>query len=64
MNEKEENLPDEIGFSMAMNTEAIKNFSDMTKEEQKKVVAESKMMNNTTDMDQLIDRIASNNFQG
>ncbi len=57
-------MPEGLGFSMAMNEEAMVNFGKMTKEQRRKVITESKLAKSKDEMSQLVDRIASNSFQG
>ena len=63
MNNNEE-LPIGLGFTMTMNEKAMKNFAEMTEEQKKKVITESKLAASKDEMSQLVDRIASNSFQG
>lgn len=57
-------MPEGLGFSMAMNEKAMTNFGKMTEEQRRKVITESKLANTKDEMSQLVDRIASNSFQG
>lgn len=57
-------LPEGLGFSMAMNEDAMLNYAKMSDEQRKKLIAESKMAKSKEEMSQLVDRIASNSFQG
>lgn len=59
----EEPLPEGLGFSMAMNQKAIMKFSNMTKEERRNVITQSKLAKSKDEMSQLVDRIASDSFQ-
>lgn len=57
-------MPEGLGFSMAMNEDAMVNFGKMTKEQRQKVITESKLAKSKNEMSQLVDRIATNSFQG
>ena len=59
-----EELPIGLGFSMAMNEEAMKKFANMTEEQKRNVITQSKLAASKDDMSQLVDRIASDSFQG
>ena len=56
-------LPEGLGFSMAMNEEAMLNFARMSKDQRQKVITESKLAKSKDEMSQLVDRIATNSFQ-
>lgn len=57
-------MPEGLGFSMAMNEEAMLNFARMSKEQRRRVITESQLAKSKDEMSQLVDRIASNSFQG
>lgn len=57
-------MPEGLGFTMAMNEKAMTNFGKMTEEQRRKVINQSKLVNSKDEMSQLVDRIASNSFQG
>ncbi len=56
-------LPEGLGFTMAMNEKAMENFGKMSDEQRRKVITESRLMNTKDEMSQLVDRIASDSFQ-
>ena len=56
-------MPEGLGFAMAMNEEAMKNYANMTEEQRKRVLTESRLAKSRDEMSQLVDRIASNSFQ-
>lgn len=64
MENRKNELPEGLGFSMAMNEDAMLNYAKMSDEQRKKLIAESKMAKSKDEMSQLVDRIASNSFQG
>lgn len=64
LDEMDLEMPEELAFSMAMNGKAMSNFSNMTVEQRKKIIDESRTVAEKEEMTQLIDRIASNSFQG
>lgn len=57
-------MPEGLGFTMAMNERAMVNFARMTAEQRRKVITESRLAQSKDDMSQLVDRIAFNSFQG
>lgn len=57
-------LPVGLGFSMAMNEQAMINFGKMSEEQRQKVISQSKQAKSKEEMSQLVDQIASNRFQG
>ncbi len=57
-------MPEGLGFTMAMNEKAMTNFGKMTDEQRRKIITESKLAKSKDEMSQLVDRIASNSFQG
>lgn len=59
----DEPLPEGLGFFMAMNQKAMMNFSNMTKDQRRKVITQSKLAKSKDEMSQLVDRIASDSFQ-
>lgn len=63
MDNYKDDLPMGLGFSMAMNEDAMVNFGKMTKEQRRKVITESKLAKSKDEMSQLVDRIATNSFQ-
>ena len=62
--EQSEELPIGFGFSMAMNEEAMKKIANMTEEQKRNVITQSKLASSKDEMSQLVDRIATNSFQG
>lgn len=62
--DKNMQLPEGLGFSLAMNLEAMQNFSNLSEDEKKKVIAQSREVESKSEMSQLVDRIATNSFQG
>lgn len=60
---KNQALPEGLGFSLALSQDAMKNFSNMTDEQKRAVITESKLAQSKDEMGQLVDRIASNSFQ-
>lgn len=57
-------LPEGLGFSMAMNMDAMKNFSNMSETEQQRVIEKSRNVHSKAQMKELVDSIAKNSFQG
>lgn len=64
LDEMDLEMPEGLASSMAMNGKAMSNFSNMTVEQRKKIIDESRTAAEKEEMTQLIDRIASNSFQG
>ena len=64
LDEMDLEMPEGLALSMAMNGKAMSNFSNMTVEQRKKIIDESRTVAEKEEMTQLIDRIASNSFQG
>ena len=64
LDEMDLEMPEGLALSMAMNGKAMSNFSNMTVEQRKKIIDESRTVAEKEEMIQLIDRIASNSFQG
>ncbi len=64
LDEMDLEMPEGLAFPMAMNGKAMSNFSNMTVEQRKKIIDESRTVAEKEEMTQLIDRIASNSFQG
>ena len=64
LDEMDLEMPEGLAFSMAMNQKAMNNFCNMTPEQRKRVMDESRHVAEKEEMTQLIDRIASNSFQG
>lgn len=64
LDEMDLEMPEGLALSMAMNGKAMSNFSNMTVEQRKKIIDESRTVAEKEEMAQLIDRIASNSFQG
>lgn len=63
MEDFKDDMPMGLGFSMAMNEDAMVNFGKMTEEQRRKVITESKLAKSKDEMSQLVDRIASHSFQ-
>lgn len=55
-------MPEGLGFSMAMNVNAMKNFSKMTEEERKRFMEESRHVKSKSEMNQLVSRLEKNIF--
>lgn len=55
-------MPEGLGFSMAMNVNAMKNFSKMTEEERKRFMEESRQVKSKSEMNQLVSRLEKNIF--
>lgn len=64
LDEMDLEMPEGLALSMAMNGKAMSNFCNMTVEQRKKIIDESRTVAEKEEMTQLIDRIASNSFQG
>ena len=64
MDEMDQEMPEGLAFSMAMNHNAINNCFNMSFDQRKRVIEESRTVTAKEDMTQLIDRIATNSFQG
>lgn len=62
--ENEMQLPEGLGFSMAMNMDAMKNFSNMSKAEQQRIIEKSRNVRTKAQMKELVDNIAKNGGQG
>lgn len=55
-------MPEGLGFSMAMNVDAMKNFSKMTEEERKRFMEESRQVKSKSEMNQLVNRLGKDMF--
>lgn len=55
-------MPEGLGFSMAMNVDAMKNFSKMTEEERKRFMEESRQVKSKSEMNQLVNRLEKDMF--
>ncbi len=56
------NMPEGLGFTMAMNVDAMKNFSKMTEEERNRFMEESRQVKSKSEMNQLVERLGKNMF--
>lgn len=59
-----DNLPGSPSYPADTNMETMENVSKMDKEELRKLRTECALAEKGEDLSQLVDRIASNNFQG
>lgn len=55
-------LPLGLAFGMAMNDQALDNYSKLTEYEKEKLIAESKGVKSKAEMQQLIERIGDGTF--
>lgn len=55
-------MPEGLGFSMAMNVNAMKNFSKMPEEERKRFMEESRQVKSKSEMNQLVNRLGKDMF--
>ena len=55
-------MPEGLGFTMAMNVDAMKNFSKMTEEERKRFMEESRQVKSKSEMNQLVNRLGKDMF--
>ena len=56
-------MPEGLGFSMAMNENAMVNFAKMSEEQRDRVIAEGRNAKSKDEMNRLVDRIAKEEFQ-
>ena len=57
-----EEMPEGLGFSMAMNVDAMKNFAKMTEEERKGFMKESSQVTSKGEMQDLVNRLGRGMF--
>lgn len=55
-------MPEGLGFSMAMNVDAMKNFSKMTEEERNRFMEESRQVKSKSEMNDLVSRLGKDMF--
>ena len=55
---KEDGLPIGVGFGLAMNEDAMKNFAGMTEEEKERVIEAARSMQSREEMQNLVKNIA------
>lgn len=60
---EENEIPIGLGFSMAMNEKAMEKFANMSDEQKRNIITQSKQAQSKNEMSQLVDRIASDSFQ-
>ncbi len=59
MKQEENNIPLGLGFSLAMNNQAMQTFSNMTDTEKKQVIEAARGVQSKAEMQHLVDSIAS-----
>ncbi len=59
MDDYSHEIPEGLGFSMAMNEKAMSNFGRMTEEEKRAVIEESRLVTSKNEMEKLVNRIAN-----
>lgn len=59
MKKEENNIPLGLGFSLAMNNQAMHTFSNMTDTEKKQVIEAARGVQSKAEMQNLVDSIAS-----
>ncbi len=59
MKQEENNIPLGLGFSLAMNNQAMQTFSNMTDTEKKQVIEAARGVQSKAEMQNLVDSIAS-----
>lgn len=59
MDDYSHEIPEGLGFSMAMNEKAMSNFGRMTEEQKRAVIEESKLVTSKNEMEKLVNRIAN-----
>ena len=62
MDEPIKELPAGLGFSMAMNLNAMNNFTNLSEKEKQQVINESKQVKSKDEMNRLVNRLAENRF--
>lgn len=55
-------MPEGLGFTMAMNVDAMKNFSKMSEGERKRFIEESRQMKSKGEMQELVSRLGKDMF--
>lgn len=55
---KDMEIPEGLGFQMALNQSAMKTFSNMTVEEKSKIIEESKQVKTKQEMTDIIDKLS------
>lgn len=64
MNVNGTELPEGLGFSLAMNQDAMKNFSNMEDSQKKQVIAESRQVRSKAEMNRIVNRLAEDSYKG
>ena len=59
MDDYSHEIPEGLGFSMAMNEKAMSNFGRMTEEEKRAGIEESRLVTSKNEMEKLVNRIAN-----
>ncbi len=63
MKEMDLEMPEGLAFQLGMNQAAMKNYSNLSREERMKIMEEGKKVTAKEQMTQLVDRLATNSFQ-